>query len=81
MDGKYANKSAAPRSPTCGTPMQLVRKTSRFAALHDLYSFYCLACDAWHVEEGGAVADRSDRRATRRWASGLSDRTAMKHGA
>ena len=57
MHGEYTNKSAptAPRCPTCGTPMQLVRRTSRFRGLPDLYSFYCLACDAWHVEEGNAV--------------------------
>jgi hypothetical protein len=35
--------------------MQLSRKTSRYGALPDLYSFYCLACDEWHVEEGEAV--------------------------
>jgi hypothetical protein len=35
--------------------MQLSRKTLRYGALPDLYSFYRLACDEWHVEEGEAV--------------------------
>ena len=48
------NKSASklPRCHNCARPMQLLRRTSRFGALPDLYSFYCLACDEWHVEEG-----------------------------
>ena len=59
MDGKYTNKFAPTvKCPSCATPMQLVRRTSRFGGLTDLYSFYCLACDAWHVEEGNAVATR-----------------------
>jgi hypothetical protein len=50
MDGKYTNKSAPqpPRCHSCARPMQLLRRTSRF-------SFYCLACDEWHVEEGGPI--------------------------
>jgi hypothetical protein len=32
--------------------------------LPDLYSFYCLACDEWHVEEGDAVADQRPNRKT-----------------
>ena len=55
MDGKYTNKSAPqpPRCHSCARPMQLLRQTSRFGGLPDLYSFYCVACDEWHVEEGG----------------------------
>jgi hypothetical protein len=51
MDGKYTNKSAPepPRCHSCARPMQLLRKTSRYGELPDLYSFYCLACDEWHV--------------------------------
>ena len=57
MDCKYTNKSPPkpPRCHSCGRPMQLLRKTSRFGGLPDLYSFYCLACDEWHVEEGGPI--------------------------
>ena len=57
MDGKYTNKSPPkpPRCHSCARPMQLLRKTSRFGGLPDLYSFYCLACDEWHVEEGGPI--------------------------
>jgi hypothetical protein len=33
----------------------LFRKTSQFGGLPDLHSFYCLACDEWHVEEGFAA--------------------------
>jgi hypothetical protein len=55
-----ANKSApkAPRCVNCARPMQLLRRTSRFGALPDLCSFYCLACDEWHVEEGDAAGDQ-----------------------
>jgi hypothetical protein len=38
--------------------MQLLRRTSRFGALPDLCSFYCLACDEWHVEEGDRASDQ-----------------------
>ena len=65
-------------SPFVGMTVKSAKLLQR---LPDLYSFCCLACDAWHVEEGDAVADRSNRRATRRGASGLSDRTGMRHGA
>src|SRR5262249_10679395 len=52
------NKSAPkpPRCVNCARPMQLLRRTSRFA-LPDLCSFYCLACDEWHVEEREAAGD------------------------
>ena len=57
MDGKYTNKSAPKPPPchSCARPMQLLRRTSRFGGLPDLYSYYCLACDEWHVEEGGPI--------------------------
>ena len=44
----------APRCINCARPMQLLRKTSRFGGLADLFSFYCVTCDEWHVEEGDA---------------------------
>jgi hypothetical protein len=63
MYDKLTNKSAPTvRCPSCATPMQLVRRTSRFEGLTDLYPFYCLACDAWHVEEGNAVAIQAPSR-------------------
>ena len=43
-----------PRCLICVRPMQLLRKTSRFGGLPDLYSFYCCVCDEWHVEKGEA---------------------------
>jgi hypothetical protein len=54
----YANKTApkTPRCLNCAQPMQLLRRTSRFGELPDLYSFYCCTCDEWHVEEGDVVA-------------------------
>jgi hypothetical protein len=66
MDGKYTNRSAfkSSRCVNCATPMQLLRKTERFNGLPDLYSFYCVACDEWHVEEGNAVADQRPHRQT-----------------
>ena len=66
MDGKYTNRSAfkSARCVKCARPMQLLRKTSRFGGLPDLYSFYCLACDEWHVEEGDAVVDERPHRLT-----------------
>jgi len=45
----------APRCINCARPMLLSRTTSRFGGLPDLYSFNCVACDEWHVEEGDAV--------------------------
>ena len=44
--------------------MQLFRRTSRYGGLPDLYSFYCLQCEEWHVEEGDAVADELPRHPT-----------------
>jgi hypothetical protein len=51
----FGTTPKAPRCLNCARPMQLSRKTSRYGALPDLYSFYCLACDEWHVEEGEAI--------------------------
>ena len=57
MYDNHTNKSAPkpPRCVTCARSMQLLRRTSRFGGLPDLYSFYCVTCDEWHVEEGDAV--------------------------
>jgi hypothetical protein len=54
------NKSPprTPRCHNCARPMQLLRRTSRYGALPDLCSFYCIACDEWHVEECDAGADQ-----------------------
>lgn len=43
MYDKFANKTAprTPRCLICAQPMQLLRRTSRFGELPDLYSFYC----------------------------------------
>jgi hypothetical protein len=60
MYDNQTNKSApkSPRCLNCARPMQLLRRTSRFGRLLDLYSFYCVTCDEWHVEEGDAVTDQ-----------------------
>jgi hypothetical protein len=57
MYDNHTNKSAPKprRCNNCARPMQLLRQTSRFGGLPDLYSFYCLACDEWHVEEAFAA--------------------------
>ena len=56
MDNERTNRFVRkpPRCLGCARPMQLLRRTWRFGGLPDLYSFYCLACDEWHVEEGNA---------------------------
>lgn len=66
MHDKHANKSAPklPRCVSCAKPMQLLRRTSRYGGLPDLYSFYCVTCDEWHVEEGDALADQQPGRRT-----------------
>jgi hypothetical protein len=61
MYGTNKSTPKPPRCLNCARPMQLLRRTSRFGGLPDLYSFYCLACDEWHVEEG-AVPDQLPRR-------------------
>ena len=57
MNGKSTNKSVPkpPRCVKCARQMQLLRQTSRFGGLPDLYSFYCVTCEEWHVEEGVAA--------------------------
>ena len=57
MYDECANKAAPkiPRCLSCAQPMQLLRRTSRFGELPDLYTFYCRTCDEWHVEEGDAI--------------------------
>ena len=52
----------APRCINCARPMQLLRKTSRFGGLADLFSFYCVTCDEWHVEEGAAPPNQRAHR-------------------
>jgi hypothetical protein len=65
MHDNYANKAPkAPRCINCARPMQLLRRTSRFGGLPDLYSFYCVTCDEWHVEEGDAVDKERPHRTT-----------------
>jgi hypothetical protein len=51
----FGTTPKAPRCHSCARPMQLSRRTSRYGGLPDLYSFCCVACDEWHVEEGGPV--------------------------
>jgi hypothetical protein len=64
MDGNYTNKPAPKfsRCTKCARPMQLIRRTTRFNGLPDLYSFYCVTCDEWHVEEGDAVVNQRPHR-------------------
>ena len=65
MDGKYTNNPAPKflRSTNGPRPMQqLIRRTARFNGLPDLYSFYCVVCDEWHVEEGDAVVNQRPHR-------------------
>jgi len=57
MYDKYSSTPKSPRCLSCARPMQLLRRTSRFGGLPDLYSFYCLVCEEWHVEEGEILAD------------------------
>jgi hypothetical protein len=47
------NERSAPKSPlcpSCAQIMQLVRITSRFGDLPDLYTFECRACGLSHIE-------------------------------
>ena len=39
-----------PLCPSCAQIMRLVRKTSRFEELSDLYIFECRACGLSHIE-------------------------------
>jgi hypothetical protein len=56
------DNNKTPRCVNCAKPMQLLRKTTRFAGLPDLLSFYCVACDEWHVEEADGTPNRSSHR-------------------
>src|SRR5262249_1755996 len=53
MRNELSNKCApwAPRCPSCAQIMRLVRITSRFEDLPDLYTFECRACGVSHIEE------------------------------
>jgi hypothetical protein len=44
-----------PLCPSCVQPMRLVRTTSRFGDLPDLYTFECRACGVLHVEADEAA--------------------------
>ena len=58
---EFAGKSAPkpPRCPGCAQPMQLIRGTTRFGGLPDLFIFECGDCDERHIEEGDG--DHKDR--------------------
>ncbi len=70
MDGKYTYKSAPKpaRCHSCARPMQLVRRTSRYGGLPDLYSVYCVACDEWQGVGGTLLQPARFRQ-----ASGVGD--------
>ena len=55
-DAKSPSKT--PRCHNCAKPMELLRRTSRCGGLPDLCSFYCLACDEWHVEEDDGASEQ-----------------------
>jgi hypothetical protein len=68
MWNSSANTSASkpPRAPLCfgcARPMHLVRRTSRYGGLPDLYTFACRTCGVWHIEEGGVEDRPADIRA------------------
>jgi len=75
MYDKHTNTIAPkpPRCLGCARPMRLLRRTSRFDGLPDLYSFYCCMCDEWHVEEGDAVTGRFPD------LGGLATSAAIRH--
>ena len=52
----FGTRPKAPLCFNCAKPMRLTRQTSRYGGLPDLYSFNCLACDEWHMEEGNGVS-------------------------
>ena len=55
-----ANTPTSPRH-SLRVAIAALGRCNCFAELHDLagclisYSFYCVACDEWHVEEGGPI--------------------------
>src|SRR6516162_11932694 len=52
MRREHSNKNTPrrPLCPSCAQIMQLVRATSRFEELPDLYTFECRACGLSHIE-------------------------------
>jgi hypothetical protein len=58
---EFAGKPAPkpPRCPRCAQPMQLIRRTTRFGGLPDLFIFECRVCGERHIEEGDV--DRPSR--------------------
>ena len=52
MRREHSNKNTPrrPLCPSCAQIMQLVRATSRFEELPDLYMFECRACGLSHIE-------------------------------
>jgi RNase P subunit RPR2 len=52
MRYEHSNKDTLrrPLCPSCAQLMRLVRVTSRFEKLPDLYVFECRACDLTHIE-------------------------------
>jgi hypothetical protein len=61
VHGELKSAPTFSRCPSCGKPMQILRKTPRFGELPDLFSFYCVTCDAWRVKEGSPVVRQPDR--------------------
>jgi hypothetical protein len=63
MQEKYASASTRkpPPCPSCARPMQLLRRTSRFDGLPDVYSYYCCVCDEWRIEEGDRPTEAHHR--------------------
>jgi hypothetical protein len=55
----FGSRPKAPRCFNCARPMHLLRQTSRYNGLPDLYSFNCATCDEWHVEEALAVSSQA----------------------
>ena len=52
MRNEHSNKNTPrqPLCPSCAQMMRLVRTTSRFEGLGDLYTFECRACGLSHIE-------------------------------
>jgi hypothetical protein len=44
------NPPRRPLCPSCAQSMRLIRITSRFEELPDLYTFECRACGLSHIE-------------------------------
>jgi C4-type Zn-finger protein len=52
MGDEHTNNSTLtpPLCPYCAQRMKLVRKTTRFGGLSDLYTFECRTCGISHTE-------------------------------